>query len=143
MIAAEILARVQAAGIRVRTDGERILASPRERLTDALRELIRAHRAELVQALDHVDRRELAHAGGTAAPSSTATSAEAKGAECMSCANLKMRVEHHEGTRRLFWWRCAKGYALMEGRNYGERVMLAPAECEAAGGFKPWTAGQR
>jgi len=64
----------------------------------------------------------------------------ASGAECMKCANLVMLVEHLEGTRRVFWWRCRKGYALMEGRNYGERVMLAPAECDD---FEQWQAGQR
>lgn len=62
-----------------------------------------------------------------------------RAAECMRCANLAMRVERHEGTRRVFWWRCLKGHALLEGRNFGERVLLAPPECEA---FEQWRQGQ-
>ena len=52
MTTADILARVQAAGIRLRVDGEQLLASPRARLTDELRALIRMHRGELLQALN-------------------------------------------------------------------------------------------
>lgn len=62
------------------------------------------------------------------------------GAGCMSCANLTMRVETHEGTRRTFWWRCDRGHALMEGRNFGERVLLAPPECDE---WTQWEAGQQ
>jgi len=52
MGAPDALARIAAAGIRLRPlpDG-RIWAEPSSRLTDELRALIRAHRAELLQSL--------------------------------------------------------------------------------------------
>lgn len=66
-----------------------------------------------------------------------------RGTDCMRCRHLLMRCEHNAGTRRVFWWRCEKGHALMEGRNFGERVLLAPPACEAVGDFEQWQAGQR
>jgi hypothetical protein len=117
--AAEILDIAKAAGVRLRVDGDKLAASPRERLTDDLRELIRGHRAELLRAL-------------------AASQAEASGVNCMGCQHLCMRVERHAGTRRIFWWRCGKGHTLLEGRNYGERVMLAPPQCCD---FKQWEPG--
>lgn len=145
MIPAEILARCEAAGIRLRPlpDG-RIGAAPRESLTEELRSLIRAHKAELLAALQVPEH---AHAGSTTgadtAPAPSPIHVPDRGADCMRCANLTMRVEIHEGTRRVFWWRCEKGYALMEGRNFGERVLLAPPACGTAGAFEQWKEGQR
>jgi hypothetical protein len=63
--------------------------------------------------------------------------------ECARCAHLHQLAEIHEGTRRTFWWRCSKGHALMEGRSYGERVLLAPPECDAAQHFRQWEPGVR
>ena len=65
------------------------------------------------------------------------------GAECACCGNLTMKLEHHVGTRRVFWWRCSKGHALMEARSCGERVLIAPPECAIAGDFRQWKAGRR
>jgi hypothetical protein len=122
--------------------GGRLLASPSDRVTEKVRELVTAHRDVLFSAL----AREPAHAHeGTheARPEPAPLPSPGRGAECMRCANLKMRVEHPEGTPRVFFWRCAKGHALMEGRDFGARVLLAPPECEAAGDWKPWECGQR
>jgi len=54
-----------------------------------------------------------------------------------------MRTEVHMGTRRIFWWRCERGHALLEGRNFGERTLLSPPACDAAGDFEQWQAGQQ
>ncbi|HEX6993730.1 MAG TPA: hypothetical protein VF339_06240 [Gammaproteobacteria bacterium] len=48
---AEILAQLEAAGISLRVDGDRLYARPRSRLTPELAELIRAHRDELIRTL--------------------------------------------------------------------------------------------
>ena len=48
---AEILARLKAAGISLRVDGDRLYARPRARLTPELSDLIRAHRDELIRTL--------------------------------------------------------------------------------------------
>ncbi len=130
MTVSALLDRLSAAGVRIRADGSRLLVSPRRRLTDELRALIQENKAEIAAVL--ATDPELAHE-----PESFG------GSECMRCANLKMRVEHHEGTRRVFWWRCAKGYALLEARCFGERVVLAPRECDAARTFEPWRMGQQ
>lgn len=134
----EILATVTAAGIRLRAEGDRLVASPRECLTDELRSLIRGHRAELLATLSPAP----AHAGGPCR-NEPAHRAPEHGADCMCCANLRMTVEVHTGTRRVFWWRCERGHVLLEGRNFGEWVLLAPPECDQAGDFRPWRAGQR
>jgi len=145
MTPAEVLARVQAAGIQSRPlPDERIGASPREALTDELRTLIRANKSELLTVLARTP--EPVHAHGPEEhpePAPAHMQAPDHGADCMRCANLTMRVETHPGIRRAFWWRCEKGHALMEGRNFGERVLLAPTDCDRAGDFRQWTAGQR
>jgi hypothetical protein len=140
MTLSEVLRHCRAVGLRIRTDGRRVLAFPRERLTDEIRELIREHSAEIVASLST----------NTAASENTAVdtpepvaATSGKGHECMSCANLRMRVERHEGSRRLFWWRCEKGYPLTEARSFGQQVIIAPPECDAAGAFQPWRPGQR
>ena len=143
MTAAEILARLDGAGIQIRADGGRLIAAPRERLTDELRTKIRAHKAELVAALARGAQPEPARAEGPTKAPAKPKPAPTQGSDCMGCANLLMRCERHEGSRRVFWWRCAKGHELLEARNYGERVLLAPPECVAARDFKQWEPGVR
>lgn len=126
-----LLRELEGRGLKLWAEGGRLLVSPKKRITDDARALIRAHRAELFAALDH---------GAPGATGPALRPAPTKGADCMRCANLTMRCEVHEPTRRVFWWRCERGYELLEGRNFGERVMLAPPECDAAGAFEPWTA---
>lgn len=82
------------------------------------------------------------HAGPGAAIADPAPS-PLTGLECNGCANLEMRQEWHTGTRKRYFWRCTKGHEVLEGRNYGERVTLAPPECEEAGSFEQWKAGIR
>jgi len=143
MTPAEVIARLEAAGVKVRVDEKMVIhAGPSDRLTDELRALIRANKAALVEALTAVKQPEPAHAhdGGETRQPEAPVPAPERAAECMRCANLTMRIEHHVGTRRVFWWRCNRGHALMEGRNFGERVLLAPPECAD---FEQWKAGQR
>ena len=104
--------------------------------------LIRANKAALLAALAYTP--EHAHAHGPAEhPEPDTVPSPGRVAGCMRCRNLTMRCEIHEGTTRVFWWRFARGHALMEGRNYGERVLLAPTACGAAGDFRQWQMGQR
>lgn len=138
MTAAEILARLDGAGIQIRAVGGRLIAAPRERLTDELRTKIRAHKAELVAALARGAQPEPARAEGPTKAPAKPKLAPTQRTDCMSCASLLMRCEQHDGTRRVFWWRCGKGYTLMEAHNFGERVLLAPPECDAAGDFRQW-----
>jgi hypothetical protein len=141
-VALDILAQITARGIRIRTDGEHVLISPRSRLTDEICALIRDHKAEILAALAH----EVAHTGGALAAAEggrLSRQAAEKRTGCMGCTHLRMDLEHHPGTRRVWWWRCEKGYELMEGRNFGERILLAPSECDRAGVFEPWKPGQR
>ena len=59
---ADILARLRAAGVTVTPDPERpggVIASPRDRLTDELRCLIRANKQELVAELGRSAARDL------------------------------------------------------------------------------------
>jgi len=45
------------------------------------------------------------------------------------CMHLDMRYELHRGTRRRFFWRCAKGHAILETAYCGGRILIAPADC--------------
>jgi hypothetical protein len=58
----------------------------------------------------------------------------------MACDRLEMREEPQIGTRRVYFWRCRERFELLIGRNYGERVVLAPPECNK---FTPWKAGTK
>ncbi len=143
MTPAEILNAVQAAGVHLRVHDGQLLASPKEKLTDEVRTLVREHRGEILAALT-TRQPEHAHAHGVPDVLPTTTrSAPDHGGDCMGCTHLLMRVEHHEGTRRVFFWRCERGHPLLEGRNFGERVLLAPPACETTGDFSQWQAGQR
>jgi hypothetical protein len=51
MGAPDILARLSALGVRLWREGDSLVAEPRSALTDDLRALIRAHKAELLEAL--------------------------------------------------------------------------------------------
>ena len=51
MLAAEILERLTACGVRLKRDADALVASPRAALTDELRKLIREHKPELLEAL--------------------------------------------------------------------------------------------
>src|SRR5712692_5831869 len=144
-MATEVLTRCRAAGVRLRAERNRLIAAPRGRLTDELCDLIRANKAALLAALPSMPE----PAGRPSARSPTpgehgyarTVQAPSRGADCMSCVNLKMRFEYQPDTRRVWWWRCMKSHALMEGRNFGERVLLAPPECDAAGDFQQWKPG--
>lgn len=51
MGAADLLQHLSAAGLSLQADGDRLTVTPRERLTDPLRDAIKAHKAELIAAL--------------------------------------------------------------------------------------------
>jgi hypothetical protein len=53
---AELMARLTAAGVKLTANGEDLLAEPRAALTDELRTLIRAHKAEILDSLAEVKR---------------------------------------------------------------------------------------
>jgi hypothetical protein len=135
----ELIARFAAAGVRLRVEGDELRGGPPEKLTAQLRTLAREHRAELIAELRRA--RQPVHADGES--ETPPRVASMKGSDCTRCANLEMRAEHQVGTRRVFYWRCAKGHALLEGRNFGSRVLLAPAECDAANDWQQWQEGAR
>jgi hypothetical protein len=130
-----LLDRCAAAGITLGIDGtNNLFAWPRDKLTDELRQDLRQRKAEIIDLLRNGFRAPLHVVGSTQTTPSRGT-----GTECMGCRHLLMRYERHSGTRRTFWWRCAKGHELLESRCYGERVMLAPPGCNS---FERWEAGQ-
>lgn len=51
MLAADVLERLSACGVRLMRQGDALVATPREALNDELRALIRAHKPELIRAL--------------------------------------------------------------------------------------------
>lgn len=51
MQAAQLLDRLHSVGLSLTTDGERLLVTPRQLLTDELRAEIQHHRAELIAAV--------------------------------------------------------------------------------------------
>lgn len=148
--AAEILGRLSAAGLHLRAEGGKLIARPKEAVTDDLRGLMRDHKAELLAELE--TRPTSPESLGIGLPGAVELRTLEKqpaedpmlsplsGLDCSTCANLGMRQEWHTGTRRAFFWRCTKGYELLQGRNYGERTIMAPPECDA---FKQWGAGIR
>ena len=134
--AAEVLGRLEAAGLHIRAEAGKLIARPKEAVTEDLRALMRAHKAELLSVLAGVP--EHAHADGPGDPA-PALAPEGR-AECMRCSHLTMRIEIREGTRRVFWWRCVRGHEQLEARNFGERVLIAPPGCHD---FEQWQPGAR
>lgn len=64
MTGSELLARLHRGGLTVRSDGSRIGIAPTGRLTEPDRALVRAHRAELLEALPSPEQvAELRRAG--------------------------------------------------------------------------------
>ena len=61
--------------------------------------------------------------------------AQQAGQECNGCQHLIMSSERHSGSRRTFFWRCDLGYRQLETGHGGERIIIAPPECEA---WEPW-----
>lgn len=59
----------------------------------------------------------------------TLIKASSVGYECDKCDHLHMKVFARVKDRRLFHWRCAKGFAILETQYAGERVHIAPADC--------------
>lgn len=51
MSAADVLEQLHRDGLRVRTDGEKVLLGPKERVTMAMVELVRQHKADILHAL--------------------------------------------------------------------------------------------
>lgn len=51
MGATDLLQHLNTAGLSLQADGDRLTVTPRERLTDPLRDAIKAHKAELIAAL--------------------------------------------------------------------------------------------
>lgn len=110
-----ILERLRAEGITLRRDGPDLIVTPREALTDELRALILAHKAELLEAVEIEQAEPLGlHVGCYA---------------CDGCRNLAMASEYRGQGRRFFWFACSQGFPIMEAGYHGERVLLAPAEC--------------
>jgi hypothetical protein len=51
------------------------------------------------------------------------------GHECGNCRHLYMQVFNRIKDRRIFHWRCARGYLILELHHAGERLHVAPLEC--------------
>src|SRR5262245_41763431 len=56
MTAPEVLARLASFGLRLRLEEGKLVASPRDHLTDKHRDLIRANKVELLEYLGTLDR---------------------------------------------------------------------------------------
>jgi hypothetical protein len=56
--------------------------------------------------------------------------AQQAGQDCRGCKHITMTIEHHEGTRRKFFWRCGLGHRQLEMGLFGERLIIAPPECK-------------
>lgn len=110
-----ILAQLSAQGIRLQRDGGNLVVTPREALTDELRELIRDHKPELLQAISNPPEALALHAGNLA---------------CDGCQHIGMVQEPRPSdSRRFFWFKCGRGHSMIETAYHGERVLLAPASC--------------
>lgn len=55
--------------------------------------------------------------------------APAYGPECGNCDHLHLQVFHRGKDRRIYHWRCVKGYSILEVHYAGERVHVAPPDC--------------
>jgi len=55
--------------------------------------------------------------------------AQQAGQDCRGCKHITMSTEHHEGSRRKFFWRCERGHRQMEIGLNGERIIIAPPGC--------------
>ena len=104
--AADILARIRAAGLTVAPDAAdpgKVYVAPRERLTDELREVIRAHKRELLAAL-------------TETPSTPAAAQTVPSGACAACAHYRAKpgqipdgwcVKHRTETWAAYTGGCA------------------------------------
>jgi hypothetical protein len=151
--AASILSWLEAAGLRLRAEAGNLVVSPKDAVTDELRALMRSHKPELLAELQgrpvanepaplklvKIDRVDVFHLPAGVAE----TASPLEGLDCSGCNHLEMREEPQPGTRRRFFWRCKRGHELLEGRNYGARIILAPPECDEASDFRPWKSGTR
>lgn len=54
LLVADVLARLEAAGVHLRAEAGELVATPRKALTDELRALAKAHRAELLRVLHSI-----------------------------------------------------------------------------------------
>lgn len=55
--------------------------------------------------------------------------AQQAGQDCRGCRHIIMAGEHHEGSRRQFFWRCELAHRQLEMGLHGERIIVAPPEC--------------
>ena len=55
--------------------------------------------------------------------------AQQAGQDCQGCKHITMATEHHEGSRRKFFWRCKRGHRQLEIGLNGERIIIAPPGC--------------
>ena len=51
------------------------------------------------------------------------------GLDCQGCKHLEMIQFIRPQDRRLFHWRCTQGFNILEAGCAGERVLIAPPEC--------------
>lgn len=56
LAALQLLWRLEAEGLQIEREADKLAIGPREKLTDRDREQIRAHRDELLQLVDYVER---------------------------------------------------------------------------------------
>ena len=129
MNVSDILQEAAAAGVTLRVDGGELKArGPRDAIAH-LTPKLRKQKAAILAAL--------------ACPPSAATAvpgiypSPGHGVDCGNCANLLMTAERREDTRRVFFWRCHEGYQILEAGLRGERVLVAPVECQSWQSWKP------
>lgn len=90
MGAPDVLAHLSAIGVRLQREGDSLIAEPRSALTDAARAMIRAHKAELLEALK-----------GSAAPAGAKPRTVASSSAAPEAANGRPVAEGMAGTGPL------------------------------------------
>jgi hypothetical protein len=121
MNAVDVMRYAQRLSVQVSAQNGDLRLRGKRTAVDHVAPLVKQHKRELVVAL-----------GGANQCSSCdylRRFAQTKAFECWGCTHLLMTRERRTDTRRIWFWRCAKGYAVLEIGVLGERVVVAPPGC--------------
>lgn len=131
MNAIDVMRYAQRLSVQVsEQDGDLRLRGKRSAV-DRLAPLVKQHKRELVVALGDPNQRGFYD--------NLCRSGQTKPFECLGCTNLQMTRDRQTDAGRIWFWRCAKGYAVLETGVRGKRVVLAPSDCDD---WQPWQPGE-